>query len=150
MIIVKATDQRRDQIINLLQSQKLPSEDLPLLLNDFYIALEEDKLIGVIGMERYSHYGLLRSMAVHPGYRNRHIAETLVNMLEDKAAATGITSMFLLTETAANYFERKGYDTITRDDVPNDLMGSSEFNHVCPESATVMKKQLIEHGVTVS
>ena len=150
MNIVKATDQRRDGILNLLQSQKLPSEDLPFFLNDFYIALEEDKLIGVIGMERYSHYGLLRSMAVHPDYRNKHIAETLLLRLEKKAVSSGITAMFLLTETAANYFERKGYDTITRDDVPNDLMGSPEFSHVCPVSATVMKKQLIENAVTVT
>src|SRR5664279_2771756 len=150
MNIVKATDQRRDEIINLLQSQKLPSEDLPLLLNDFYIALEADELTGVIGMERYGHYGLLRSMAVHPDYRNKHIAETLVKRLEEKAAAAGIISMFLLTETAANYFERKGYEPITRDHVPNDLMRSAEFSHVCPESDTVMKKQLTEHAVKVS
>jgi amino-acid N-acetyltransferase len=150
MNIVKATDQSRDEIINLLQSQKLPSEDLPLLLNDFYIALEADELTGVIGMERYGHYGLLRSMVVHPDYRNKHIAEMLVKRLEEKAVSSGITSMFLLTETAANYFERKGYDTISRDDVPSDLMRSTEFSHVCPVSATVMKKQLTEHEVTVS
>src|SRR5664279_3217585 len=137
MNIVKATDQRRDEIINLLQSQKLPSEDVPLLLNDFYIALEADELRGVIGMERYGHYGLLRSMAVHPGYRNKHIAETLVKRLEEKAASSGISLMFLLTETAANYFERKGYDTITRDDVPDDVMGSTEFSYICPVSTTV-------------
>ena len=143
MNIVKAADQRRDEIINLLQTQKLPSEDLPLLLNDFFLALEDDELIGVVGMERYGRYGLLRSMVVHPGYRNKHIAEKLVNKLEETAASSGITSIFLLTETAADYFERKGYYTITRDEVPIDLMGSAEFSHVCPVSATVMKKQLI-------
>jgi amino-acid N-acetyltransferase len=91
-------------------------------------------------MERYGHYGLLRSMVVHPGYRNKHIAAKLVSILEQTAASSGITSIFLLTETAADYFERKGYHTITRDEVPGDLMGSTEFSHVCPQTAIVMKK----------
>ena len=144
MNIVKSADQRRNEIISLLQSQKLPEEDLPLSLTDFYTALEGDELTGVIGMERYGQYGLLRSMVVHPDYRNRHIAETLVKMLEEKAASSGITSVFLLTETAADYFRKKEYHTITRDEVPNDVKQSSEFSHVCPVSAIVMKKQLTE------
>ena len=150
MQIVKATEQSRDEITSLLQSQNLPADDLPNLLTDFYIALDAGELTGIIGMERYGHYGLLRSMVVHPDHRNKRIAETLIAQLEQEAKCTGIIEMYLLTETADKYFSKKGYTTITRDAVPAELKGSSEFTHVCPVSAIVMKKQLAKQPETVS
>lgn len=142
MHIIPAEEQRRDEIIQLLQSQKLPAEDLPVLLTGFYTAIENDQLVGVIGMERYGRFGLLRSMVVHPGFRNRQIAETLVNTLEQAAKSKEIMSMYLLTETASKYFEKKGYKTIQREQVPEPVKASSEFSSVCPVSATVMMKPI--------
>lgn len=143
MQITTATEQNRSEITELLQSQKLPAEDLPWLLTGFYVAVDNHKVVGAIGMERYNHYGLLRSMVVHPDYRNRQIAATLVKMLEEQAVSSGVTAMYLLTETAAAYFSRKGYESISRDDVPDAVKQSSEFSHVCPVSALVMSKTLI-------
>jgi amino-acid N-acetyltransferase len=145
MQVTNATAQNRNEIISLLQANKLPTEDLPVSLIDFYIATDEGKVIGLIGMERYGHYGLLRSMVVHPDYRNRQIAEALVKKLEEQAIASGINDMYLLTETADKYFSRKGYHTISRDEVPIEVNASSEFSYVCPASATVMKKPLISN-----
>lgn len=142
MLIVEAAGQKRSELIQLLESQKLPFEDLPTGLNNFYAAVEDDQVVGLIGMELYGSYGLLRSMVVHPEFRNRQIAENLVRQIEEKAASAGIVSMFLLTETAENYFSRKGYEKISREEVPADVKSSSEFSHVCPVSATVMKKHL--------
>lgn len=150
MNIIEATEQWRNEIIRLLQSQKLPTEDLPLPLANFYIALEADKVIGVIGMEQYGSYGLLRSMVVHPDYRNQQIAERLVQLLEERAVTAGITSLFLLTETAEKYFTKKRYTIIARNEVPSDLLSSSEFSHVCPVSATVMKKDLVRPPLPIS
>ena len=143
MHIVNAGDERRDEIICLLQSQNLPTGDLPASLTGFYTALEYDKIIGVIGMERYGQYGLLRSMVVHPEYRNKQVAKTLVDNLEQTAASAGIVSIYLLTETAAKYFEGKGYKTIDRKEVPAPVTTSTEFSHVCPVSATVMTKMIV-------
>jgi len=142
MQIIKVTEHSRNEIINLLRTNNLPSEDLPDALNEFYAALDEGKLIGLVGMERYSRFGLLRSMVVRPNYRNRQIAAKLVQLLEQAAAGSGITTMYLLTQTAENYFSKRGYQVITRDTVPQALFQSSEFSHVCPVSATVMKKDL--------
>jgi amino-acid N-acetyltransferase len=71
-------------------------------------------------------------------------------MLEEQASSTGITTMYLLTETADKYFSKKGYSTITRGEVPDELKGSSEFSHVCPVSAVVMKKELVVQPITLS
>ena len=141
MEIIKATEERREEIKSLLRSQKLPTEDLPEQLSHFYTAVENEKVIGLIGMEKYGQYGLLRSMVVHPDYRNRHIAETLIHTLEQGEASDNTTEMFLLTETADQYFSRKGYSAIDRNNVPDEIKQSSEFSHVCPVSAVVMRKQ---------
>jgi amino-acid N-acetyltransferase len=81
-------------------------------------------------------------MVVNKEYRDRNIASQLVERLEEYAVAVGIDVMYLLTETAPQYFERKSYQRITRDQVPKELQASSEFSHVCPDSAIVMKKAL--------
>jgi amino-acid N-acetyltransferase len=147
MLIQKATEQDRAAIIGLLQSQKLPTEDLPAVLDDFFTATENDNLVGLIGLERYGADGLLRSMVVHPDYRNRQIAERLVQQLEETAKASSISAIYLLTETAEKYFSKKGYDIVPHSEVPPLVMQSSEFSHVCPASATVMKKALAASNV---
>jgi amino-acid N-acetyltransferase len=88
-------------------------------------------------------------MVVHPEYRNKQIAKKLVQLLEQKAASSGIITMYLLTETAEKYFSRNNYQLITRKEVPEPLFRSSEFSHVCPVSATVMKKELQSQFTTV-
>jgi len=138
--ITKASDNQRQSIISLLQSEKLPVEDLPASLNNFFVALDNSHLIGVIGLEKYNNCGLLRSMVVNKKHRSKNIASQLVQQLEDYATTVGIDCMYLLTESASQYFERKGYERITRDEVPKELQASSEFSHVCPVSAIVMKK----------
>jgi amino-acid N-acetyltransferase len=140
--ITKASDEQRQSIIALLHLNKLPVEDLPASLNNFFVAFDDSKVIGVIGLEQYEQYGLLRSMVVNKEYRNKNIASQLVQQLENYTTTIGITCIYLLTETAAQYFERKGYSKISRDEVPVALRASSEFSHVCPVSAIVMKKPI--------
>ena len=142
MQIEKATEENRTAILDLLRSQHLPTEDLPEDLGGFYTATENGDVVGVIGMEKYAQYGLLRSMAVHQEHRNRGIAAALVSRLERNASSMGIVDMYLLTETADSYFAVKGYRVILREEVPLELTRSSEFSHVCPASARVMKKDL--------
>ena len=140
--ITKATINQRQSIIQLLQAGKLPVNDLPLSLDHFLVAVDNDKVIGTIGLELYSDCGLLRSMVVDKEHRNKNIASGLIQQLENDAKAKGINCLYLLTETAPQYFERKGYQKITRDEVPEELRASSEFSHVCPVSAIVMKKEI--------
>ena len=142
MHISEATVSMRDEIIKLLQSEQLPVEDLPAGLPDYFVALNDDKVVGVIGMERYNDLALLRSMVVHPQYRNRRAAAALIGELEKRALAAGVRSIYLLTETAPEYFKRKGFNAVPRDQVPEAIKSSSEFSHVCPVSATVMTKLL--------
>lgn len=145
MNITEAKD-HRDGIVNLLTTEKLPVEDLPTALNNFFVAKKGDELIGVIGLEVYGNYSLLRSLAVRPEFRGLGLAGRLVDKIEALARSKGLNAIYLLTETATDYFERKNYKKIARDEVPTALQQSSEFGHVCPESAIVMMKALNQNN----
>ena len=110
--ITKAGNEQRQAVVALLQSEQLPVEDLPASFNNFFVAMADDKVIGVIGLEQYEQYGLLRSMVVDKEYRNKNIATQLVQHLESYAASLGINCLYLLTETASVYFTAKGLSLI--------------------------------------
>lgn len=133
----------REAVVTLLKSENLPVEDLPASLDNFFIAVDHNNIVGAIGLENYNNGGLLRSLVVDVDYRNEKIAGKLVTQLEEKAKTLGINEMYLLTETAPEYFANKGYQKINRTEVPTHMQQSSEFSHVCPASAIVMKKALL-------
>jgi amino-acid N-acetyltransferase len=141
MLFEQAKNQRED-IVAILFAEKLPVDDLPESLDNFLVAIENGKLIGVIGLEQYGAYGLLRSLAVLPEYRNKGIAGKLIEHLQSMAELSGLQALYLLTETAPDYFKNKGFTQISREQVPTEIQGSSEFRHVCPVSAIVMKKSI--------
>ncbi|MDB4926807.1 arsenic resistance N-acetyltransferase ArsN2 [Mucilaginibacter sp.] len=132
----------REQIIALLSAEKLPVDDLPETLENFIVALDGDEVTGAIGLEIYGDYALLRSMVVTPPYRNKGVAGELLQQLETIANTQSIKEIYLLTETAPDYFTGKDYQTITRADVPAEVQQSSEFSYACPQTAIVMKKIL--------
>ena len=140
--IIPLTTSRRQALVDLLAGENLPVRDLPEEPEHFFVAIRQGKVVGGIGLETYGSFGLLRSLVVHPDWRNQKIADALVLQLEELAVYLGLDSLFLLTETAPHYFERKGFAFITRNEVPEALKHSSEFSNVCPQSAMVMKKML--------
>ena len=141
MIISKANNYKAN-VVALLATEKLPVADLPEHLDNFLVALEHGELIGVAGMEIYGQSALLRSVAVQPSDRNKGVGEKLLHRIEDLARSRGINAIYLLTETASGYCIKKNYQQITRNKVPDDVLGSTEFSFVCPQSAIVMKKIL--------
>ena len=138
ILIEAAPPAAKPAIVRLLHDLKLPYEDLEQ--SAFYIATADGELAGVAGLEIHGEYGLLRSVAVDPAYRNQKIADQLIRELEKHAKQNKLASIFLLTETAPKYFSSKGFQVIQRNEVPAVLQQSSEFSHVCPASAIVMKK----------
>ena len=140
--IKESNSGNRQSIVTLLQSEKLPVEDLPADLDNFFIALDYNNVVGAVGLEKYNNCGLLRSLVVNKDYRNEKIAGKLVTQLEERAKDLDVDCIYLLTETAPGYFTKKGYEKIKRGEVPADLQCSSEFSHVCPRSAIVMKKYI--------
>jgi len=140
---IENADNYRKGILELLEAENLPVADLPLTLENFLIALQNEELIGVVGVEIYGDYGLLRSLSVRSDFRNMGVAANLLQRIDALSRLKKLKELYLLTETAPGYFDRKGYKKIARADVPTEIQQSSEFSHICPQSAIVMKKVLI-------
>jgi amino-acid N-acetyltransferase len=53
-----------------------------------------------------------------------------------------VETLYLLTTTAAPFFERYGYGAVAREEVPRPIRDTTEFTDLCPASATCMVKGL--------
>ena len=138
-----ALPEDRQKIAELLTAGGLHREDIVIdRLKHFLLAWDEARLIGVVGLEIQERCGLLRSLTVAGDYRNQGIASQLVNRIENHAVALELDELFLLTMTAESFFVKRGYRQITRDSAPAGIQATSEFQNLCPASATCMVKQL--------
>lgn len=141
-MLITSAENYRAEVIQLLATEKLPVGDLPGNLENFLVAVINGEVTGVIGMEMHGDVGLLRSMAVAPGFRGKDIAHKLILAIEQLARDHKLNTIYLLTETASGYLSRKGYQQIARDDAPGEIKHTSEFSQLCPQTAVVMNKSL--------
>jgi len=126
-----------------LAAAGLPTEDLSIAHMDaFLIAVQHDLPVGMIGLEAYSECGLLRSLIVDTACRGKGLGAQLVAALETKAAADGITGLWLLTTDADPFFARHGYEVKQRSGAPAAIQNSAEFSSLCPGDAVLMRKSL--------
>ncbi len=130
------------RIERLLIESNLPVAGVREALENFYVALADADLVGVAGLEIRADHALLRSVAVRPEWRSRGVGRALVHAAIADAEGRGIQALYLLTETAERYFPSFGFQIITREEVPAELLSSGEFRGLCPESATVMRRPI--------
>jgi amino-acid N-acetyltransferase len=141
-IITILTEQDFQHFRTLLKSSNLPVDDLSLQ-RDLLIAYREDgQLVGTGALEIYGPYGLLRSLSVKLGTRGKALGTSLTDHLISEARKRGLKQIYLLTENARGFFQRKGFIDIARSDVPADIQVSSEFSTVRPKPPAVMKLDL--------
>ncbi len=74
--------------------------------------------------------------------RSTGIGGTLVDSSEALARDLGVRELYLLTDTAEAWFERRGYRVIERDAVPEPVRGSIEFTTACSTTAVAMWRAL--------
>jgi amino-acid N-acetyltransferase len=135
-----ATGRDHADVLALLRAADLPVAGLTPALADFFVAEDQGRIVGAVGLEPYGPDALLRSAVVHPDSRGTGIGEALVERLLGHARERGTRAVYLLTTTADRYFPRFGFDRVTREDVPEAVKGSVEFREACPASAVVMRK----------
>lgn len=124
----------------LLESEHLPVSDLRQDMQHFFLAIVGDTIAGSIGLDPYGPSGLLRSIVVLPAFRNMGIAAHLVETLEMHAKQQSIKQLFLITNTAELFFSKMGFTKIQRDQLPENVAASAEFNGLCPASSSIMRK----------
>ncbi len=145
----------REKMLRVCQPDDLPS--VHRLLDDaglctdglqdqfggaYVVAEEGGNIIGCAGIEVHGALGLLRSVAVSHIRQGSGIGELLVKNRIERARWLGLEAVYLLTTTAARYFERFGFVVVNREDVPREIRKTVEFSEACPQIATVMELEL--------
>lgn len=130
-------------IQQLLGASGLPYSDLgPDQLAEFLVLDTGGEVIGCVGLERYGSDALLRSLAVEDSRRGTGQGRHLANAIEVQAANSGVTRLYLLTTSAAVFFEGRGFQQIERAEAPLAMQASTQFAQLCPASAVCMAKAL--------
>ncbi|MFV1884562.1 MAG: arsenic resistance N-acetyltransferase ArsN2 [Balneola sp.] len=140
--IIDATSDDIELIKDLLSSHHLPVDDIGDSNIRFYLVKQEDELKACAGVELFDNLGLLRSVAVSESLRGSGIGRELVEFVLKDSKSHGITSLYLLTQTAEHFFGKLGFVKKERDQAPESIKKSSEFTDLCPVSAALMEKIL--------
>jgi amino-acid N-acetyltransferase len=131
------------QVLALLEAADLPAGGVAESFTRFSVGEAEGRIVAAVGLERHGSSALLRSLVVEPGWRGRGAGNALVEDVLRRAQRDGLGSVYLLTTTAAEYFPRFGFRSLSRDEVPDEVRQSDEFAWFCPASAVVMVRSAV-------
>lgn len=137
--ILKANKGNYQNVISLLKVLDLPPEGVIDHFQNFFIALEDDNIVGSVGIEVYGKIGLLRSVGVAKNFQGKGLGKKLVERIHEYSKTKGLEKIYLFTETAEQFFENQfGYKIISRDQVDDKLSQSEEFK-MCESAPTMLK-----------
>ena len=136
--ITSASPADWDAIRALLAGTGLPVAGLEPHLRSTIVARDPTGILGCAALELYGDDALLRSVAVTADRRGEGIGVALAAAAVALAHQHKVLSLYLLTETAEDFFRRLGFEGVGRDTVPASVRQSAEFTSACPEDAAVM------------
>ncbi|MBI2887755.1 MAG: GNAT family N-acetyltransferase [Chloroflexi bacterium] len=139
-----ASPEEFQQVLALLERCGLPLAGLSDHRATILVARLGGRVVGSAALELYGAAAMLRSVAVEEPLRGRGLGERLARAALELARAHGIGSVYLLTETASNFFARFGFVPIPREQVAPAVQQSVEFQGACPETAQAMALRLAE------
>jgi len=127
----------------LLAAAHLPADGLAEQFGPAYAVAEVDgAIVGAEGIEQYGDAGLLRSAVVRDDWRGRGVGDLLTRDRLAWAEQAGLQELWLLTNTAADYFPRFGFARADRAAAPDAVQASREFAEACCASAIAMRLTL--------
>ena len=117
MNIVPASQNSFSAAIALLKKNNLPTEDLDPG-KQIFVVEDGNKVVATVAVEYNYSDALLRSLSVSEEKRKSGIGAELVTFIEDYVQKQGVETIYLLTTTAADFFQKRGYQVIDRNSVP--------------------------------
>ncbi|HEX6939695.1 MAG TPA: arsenic resistance N-acetyltransferase ArsN2 [Longimicrobiales bacterium] len=129
-------------VLDLLTASGLPVAGVEASFDRFMVADDAGRIIGVAGLEVYGADGLLRSVAVAEAWRGRGLGGALTEAILEAAARAGVSTVYLLTETAESFFRGHAFRRIPREEASEGVRASVEFRELCPASSALMVRSL--------
>jgi N-acetylglutamate synthase-like GNAT family acetyltransferase len=133
--------EERSALAAALKNAQLPIEDIEVPGPLFWrFETIEEVPVGFGGLELYPGDALLRSIVALPPVRRKGFGSAIVAALEEEAQLRSCRGLWLITTSAAEFFERLGYVRCDRAAVPSAISTTTEFAALCPASADVLVK----------
>ncbi|WP_438750660.1 arsenic resistance N-acetyltransferase ArsN2 [Pararhizobium sp. O133] len=126
----------------MLEAAGLPTDDLLDAGRAFFAATRGGVARGFGGFETAGTDVLLRSIVVDPHVRGQGVGHVITRGVLDQARAGGAARAFLLTTSAAPFFERIGFTVIDRAAAPDAILQTRQAASICPVSAILMMMDL--------
>jgi GNAT superfamily N-acetyltransferase len=123
--------------VDALANAELPTDDLTSESFRYFTA--DDIAWGGLGVGADA---LIRSVVVLPQARSRGLGVLVTEALVRHARDARVERLWLLTTSAAPFFERLGWRNVDRAQAPEAIMRSRQFSGVCPASAALMVRAL--------
>lgn len=142
MRIERATPADAPAVEGLLSAAGLPLEGAAEALALGVVARDDGRVVAAAAVERFGAHGLLRSVVVADERRGTGLGRRIVEAAETLARSEGVHDLYLLTETAADWFPRLGYVVVDRDVAAAAVGESIEFTTVCRDTGVPMRRDL--------
>lgn len=134
-----------EALIAALRDVELPVDDLREPGRRFFgYATLAGERVGYGGFERLGQHALIRSMVTSPQARHRGIGSGMLALLLRRAFDEGTRDAWLLTTTAAPFFERAGFKRVERSAAPATILATRQAASLCPSTAA-----LLTRGITL-
>src|SRR5215831_13289368 len=117
-------------ILDLVRGVQLPREGIEATLEYFWVAREDEQIVGTVGLEVYDDLALLRSLAVTPSRQHTGLGRALTETALTYLTTRQFRAVYLLTTTAEAFFARHGFCLMARDAVLASVQQSVEFQGV--------------------
>ena len=126
----------------LVVASGLPLDDLDQCRDTQFVLRDGAAIIATAALEIRGEDAILRSVAVDPTRRGERLGERIVAHAIDHARSADVRALYLLTETAAEFFPRFGFVRELRDAAPPAVQSSMEYCSVCGSDAVAMVLEL--------
>jgi arsenate reductase len=128
---------------NALIAEGLPVDDLSESGRTFSAFSTLDGVtVGYGGLELIGEDVLLRSVVVLPAFRGKNLGRNIVPLLLYRAYREGARHAWLLTNTAAPFFEALGFKVTDRRSAPADVLATRQAAILCPASASLLSRKI--------
>lgn len=126
-----------------LRDADLPTDDLSTSTGRFFsFRTLGGTLVGYGGFERDGSDVLLRSILVKPALRGRGAGRNIALLLMSRAFDEGARRAWLLTTSAAPFFEKLGFKATAREEAPDAIRETPQAVSLCPASAPLLARRI--------
>ncbi|HEV7284860.1 MAG TPA: arsenate reductase (glutaredoxin) [Kaistia sp.] len=130
-------------LVGALQSAGLAIDDLLEPGRTFFAyRTSAGDPVGFGGYEALGDNALVRSIVVLPAWRAQALGRNLAALLQRRAFDAGARRAWVLTSSAAPFFEKIGFKPVARDDAPATVLATRQASSLCPADAALLARTI--------